>query len=129
MYLFTFVILLYNNIFTVIYNTLYVFTSYLLKKSAALCLWRGKLSKLSVRTESWHRVLLFSRWFSDFKTVFIRGVLGVLIPIDGVFKDDILRGVGVLAIRSFWVANLLAAGDIVLKRSMVDLGDGLDKRR
>lgn len=56
-------------------------------------------------------------------------MLGVLIPIDGVLEDNALRGDGVLAIRSFWVANLLAAGDIVLKRSIVDLGDGLHKEK
>lgn len=80
-----------------------------------------------MRTGSCDRVLLFSisRRFSGFDGACIRGVPGVLMPIDGVLDDEALRGVGVLAIRSFCVANLLAAGDMVLKRSMVDLGDGL----
>lgn len=49
---------------------------------------------------------------------------GVFNPIDEVL-EGVLLGLGV--ILSFCVANLLAAGDIVLNRSIVDthLGDGL----
>lgn len=101
--------------------------SHLLKKSDARWRCRGKLSKLSVSTGPCIRVILFSDFWDMLclADVITPGVLGVLMPMDGVLDDDMRRGDGVLVIRSFWVANLLAAGDIVLKRSIVDLGDGL----
>lgn len=100
----------------------------MLKKSDARCRCRGRLSKLSVSTGPCIRVVFVSDFWeiASLADVIARGVLGVLIPTDGVL-DSVRRGDGVLDIRSFCVANLLAAGDIVLKRSIVDLGDGLKK--
>lgn len=56
--------------------------------------------------------------------VFILGVDGVLILNNGVFDKDLL-GDGLIDMRNFCVASLLAAGDIVFNRSIVDLGEGL----
>lgn len=102
----------------------------MLKKSDARCRCRGRLSKLSVSTGPCIRVVFVSDFWeiASLADVIARGVLGVLIPTDGVLDDNVRRGDGVLDIRSFCVANLLAAGDIVLKRSIVDLGDGLKNR-
>lgn len=102
----------------------------MLKKSDALCRCGGRLSKLSVSTGPCIRVTLTSNFCEDaclLAGIFVRGVLGVLMPMDGVLDDGVRRGDGVPVIRNFWVANLLAAGDIVLRRSIVDLGDGLEK--
>lgn len=88
------------------------------------------MSKLSVRTGP-SDLRLLPLLLSDvesvsrFNGVFALGVVGVLIPIDGVLDKETLRGEGVCAIRSFCVASLLAAGDMVLNLSMVDLGEGL----
>ena len=101
---------------------------HLLKKSEALCLWGGRLSKLSVETRPWGVDLRSSREDGhSFPGVERRGVPGVRTPIDGVRDLEVLLGVGVPIILSFWVANLRAAGDIVLRRSIVDLGEGLKK--
>lgn len=105
---------------------------HLLKKSDALCLWSGRLSKLSVDTKpaGLEPFLSFGslpeNWQS-FPGVDSRGVLGVRTPIDGVRDLEVLLGVGVPRSLSFWVANLRAAGDIVLRRSIVDFGEGLHK--
>lgn len=101
----------------------------MLKKSDARCRCRGRLSKLSVSTAPCIRVVFVSdfREIASLTGVIARGVLGVLMPIVGVLDDSVRRGDGVLDIRNFCVANLLAAGDIVLKRSIVDLGDGLKR--
>lgn len=87
------------------------------------------MSKLSVSTGPCIRATLISNFCEDARLigVSVRGVLGVLTPMDGVLDVGVRRGDGVLEIRNFWVANLLAAGDIVLKRSIVDLGDGLNR--
>lgn len=73
---------------------------HLLKKSEALCLCGGKLSKLSVRTGP-SDLRLLPLFLSDvesasrFNGVFALGVVGVLIPMDGVLDEDTLRGEGV----------------------------------
>lgn len=107
-----------------------VFKSFhLLKKSDARCRCRGRLSKLSVSTGPCIRVTFVSDFWpvAFLVDAIARGVLGVLMPANEVLDDGVRRGDGVPEIRSFCVASLLAAGDIVLRRSMVDLGDGLER--
>lgn len=84
------------------------------------------MSKLSVSTGPCIRATLISNFCEAARLVGVF-VCGVLMPMDGVLDVGVRRGDGVLEIRNFWVANLLAAGDIVLKRSIVDLGDGLKR--
>lgn len=64
--------------------------SYLLKKSDARCRCRGRLSKLSVSTGPCTRVAFVSAfWGVCLAGVPARGVLGVLMPMDGVLVDGV----------------------------------------
>lgn len=80
------------------------------------------MSKLSVSTEL---SLLVSGVLAPAESLGVLGVFGVLIPIDGVLGIDLGVLDGVPSDLSFCVASLFAAGDIVFKRSIVDLGEGL----
>lgn len=60
------------------------------------------MSKLSVSTGPCTRVAFASDFWEICLTgVTTRGVLGVLMPMDGVLVDGVRRGVGVPEIRSF----------------------------
>lgn len=76
--------------------------SHLLKKSDARCRCGGRLSKLSVSTGPCIRVVFVSDFWeiACLAGVIARGMLGVLMPMDGVL-ESVRRGDGVLDIRSF----------------------------